>query len=146
MAKTEKVTELDQRVLDILLKNSRLSFRKIAKVLSTSTATVAHSVSKLKRMGVILGFTTNLDYEKLGYNFHVLIEIKIQQGKLFDVEKKVAGTSNVFGVFDHTGSTDTTVIARFKSRRELDEFVKYLQGLEYVERTETRLILNTIKS
>lgn len=146
MAKVEKVTELDQRVLDMLLKNARLSFRKIAKMIGTSTATVAHSVSKLKRMGVIVGFTAMLDYEKLGYNFHVIIEIKIQQGKLFDVEKKVAGASNVFGVFDHTGSTDTTVLARFKSRRELDEFVKYLQGLEYVERTETRLILNTIKS
>lgn len=146
MPKTEKITELDQRVLDILLKNSRLSFRKIAKMIGTSTATVAHSVSKLKRMGVILGFTATLDYEKLGYSFHVIIEIKIQQGKLFDVERKVAGMANVFGVYDHTGSTDTTVLARFKSRRELDEFVKYLQGLEHVERTETKLILNTIKS
>jgi Lrp/AsnC family transcriptional regulator for asnA, asnC and gidA len=51
----------------------------------------------------------------------------------------------VQAVYDVTGDFDALVIAKFRSRRELDSFVKSLQTIEFVERTETNLILNIIK-
>ena len=52
---------------------------------------------------------------------------------------------NVFAVYDITGSSDVIILAKFKNRRAIDLFLKKIQTIEYIERTETNLILNTIK-
>ncbi len=74
-----------------------------------------------------------------------MIEIRISKGKLFDVEKKIAIHPNVFAVYDITGAFDALILARFPTRRQMDNFLKKLQTYDFVERTETKIILNTIK-
>ena len=132
-------------LLDILVDNSRLSLRQIAKKSNVSVATVMHHVKKLEKDGVIKKYSAKLDYEKLGYDVEVMIEIRISKGKLFEVEKRIAVHPNVFAVYDITGAFDAVVLARFPTRRQMDNFLKKLQTYEFVERTETKLILNTIK-
>ncbi|RMF04981.1 Lrp/AsnC family transcriptional regulator, partial [Candidatus Woesearchaeota archaeon] len=58
---------------------------------------------------------------------------------------KIAADPHVTAVYDNTGDFDATVIAKFKNRRGLDSFLKKIQTYDFVERTETRMILNTIK-
>ena len=140
-----KIEEKDRRILNILINNSRLSLRQIAKKADISVATVMNHIRELEKENVIRKYSTSLDYEKLGYDILVMIEIRVSKGKLFEVEKKVASHPNVFAVYDITGPFDSLVLARFKIRRQLDEFIKKLQTYEFVERTETKLILNTIK-
>lgn len=137
---------LDMRILGTLLKDARASYRTVAKKLGTSVATVASRVRHLEKQGIITGYNAVVDYEKLGFLFNVIIEVKVAHGKLFDVEKKIANDPHVFAVLDHTGGTDTTVLARFRDRKSLDEFIKKLQSVKFVERTETKLILNIIKN
>jgi len=71
--------------------------------------------------------------------------MRISKGKLFEVEKKIAMHPNVFAVYDITGAFDCQVIAKFKNRRAMDKFLKLIQTYEFVQRTETILVLNTIK-
>ena len=131
--------------MNILVENARLSLRQIAKKVNLSVATVMNHIKKLEKEGVIKGYTAKLDYEKSGYDIEVMIEIRISKGRLFDVEKKIAASPNVFAIYDITGSYDAVILARFPTRRQMDNFLKKLQTYEFVERTETKLILNTIK-
>lgn len=135
----------DKKILNILVENSRLSLRQIAKKAKVSVATVMHHVKKLEKDGIIKNYTAKLDYEKVGYDVEVIIEIRISKGKLFEVERKIAMHPNVFAVYDITGAFDAVVLARFPTRRQMDNFLKKLQTYDFVERTETKLILNTIK-
>ena len=80
-----------------------------------------------------------------GYDVEVIIEIRISKGKLIEVEKEIANHPNVFAVYDVTGDFDAVILARFPSRRKMDAFIKKLQTYAFVERTNTRMILNTIK-
>ncbi|MBI3036003.1 Lrp/AsnC family transcriptional regulator [Candidatus Woesearchaeota archaeon] len=140
-----QLSETDRKILNILVDNSRLSLRQIAKKASVSVATAMHHTRKLEKDGIIKKYAAKLDYEKVGYDVEVMIEIRISKGKLFDVEKKIAYNPNVFAVYDITGAFDALVLARFPTRRQMDNFLKKLQTYEFVERTETKLILNTIK-
>lgn len=140
-----KLDETDKKILNVLVDNSRLSLRQIAKKADVSVATVMHHIKRLEKEGIIKKFTAKLDYEKTGYDVEVMIEIRISKGRLFDVEKKIAMHPNVFAVYDTTGAFDAVVLARFPTRRQMDNFLKKLQTYEFVERTETKLILNTIK-
>ena len=47
--------------------------------------------------------------------------------------------------FDITGDADMVVIAKFKTRELLSEFIKKISAISNVENTLTHLVLNTIK-
>ncbi|MBS3101433.1 Lrp/AsnC family transcriptional regulator [Candidatus Woesearchaeota archaeon] len=140
-----QLEETDKKILNIIVENSRLSLRQIAKKANVSVATVMHHIKKLEKDGVIKKYTSKLDYEKAGYDIEAVIEIRISKGRLFEVERKIASNPNVFAVYDITGAFDSLVLARFPTRRQMDHFLKKLQTYDFVERTETKLILNTIK-
>jgi len=140
-----KLDELDRNIMNALIEDSRLSYRQIAKKLGVSVATVMHRVNILEKDKVIKRNTSILDYEKLGYDIEVLIDVRIAKGKLMEVEKKIAVDPNVFAVYDTTGDFDAVILARFHNRRKMDAFLKKIQTYDFVERTNTKLVLNTIK-
>jgi DNA-binding Lrp family transcriptional regulator len=140
-----QLEETDKKILGIVVDNSRLSLRQIAKKAEVSVATAMNHIKKLEKEKIIRKYTTKLDYEKIGYDIEVAIEIRISKGKLFEVEKKIAVHPNVFAVYDLTGTFDALILARFPSRRKMDNFLKKIQTYDFVERTETKLILNTFK-
>jgi DNA-binding Lrp family transcriptional regulator len=137
--------QMDKRILSELLADSRQSFRQIARKVGISPGTVLKRIKRLETEGIIRYYTVILDHEKLGYDLAAIIELTISRGKLIDVEKEIAKHRNVLGVYDVTGTTDAMILAKFKTRRELNNFVKKILGIEFVERTNTRVILNTIK-
>tara|TARA_Y100000310_G_scaffold334025_1_gene412808 strand:- start:86 stop:529 length:444 start_codon:yes stop_codon:yes gene_type:complete len=135
----------DVSILNIFLENARLSYREIAKKVKVSVVTVMNRVKKLEKLKVIEGYTVKLDYEKLGYDVQAIISLRISRGKFFEVEEKIATHPNVFIVYDVTGNFDSLIIAKFRSRKGLDKFLKKIQTYDFVERSKTKLILNTIK-
>ena len=146
MGKQEKIEidELDKKILNILLEDARLSYRKIAKMLKVSPATIMNRINHLNK-NIIKKYSVLLDYEKLGYEIEVIIELRISKGKLIEVEKKIATHPNVVAVYDITGDYDAVIIARFKNRRAMDLFLKKIQTYDFVERTFTKFVLHTIK-
>ncbi|MBI2655153.1 Lrp/AsnC family transcriptional regulator [Candidatus Woesearchaeota archaeon] len=140
-----ELDETDKKILNAVIENSRLSLRQIAKKLGVSVATVMHRLNRLEDEKIVKKYTSYLDYEKIGYDVEVIIEIRISKGKLLEVEKRLAVHPNVFGIYDVTGAFDAVVLARFRNRRQMDNFLKKIQTYEFVERTETKLVLKTIK-
>ncbi|MGA1821972.1 MAG: Lrp/AsnC family transcriptional regulator [Thermoplasmatota archaeon] len=136
---------VDRKILNHVKDHGRDSFRQIAKAVSVSPSTAMKRIREMEDSGVIRGYGTILDYDKLGYDIHVIVDVRVAKGKLHQIEKKIARHPAVLTVFDNTGSFDSTVIARFGSRANLDRFLKLLQTYDFVERTETKLILNTVK-
>ncbi len=140
-----KLDDKDRKLIDLLRHDGRLSYRQLAAKAELSVLTVMKRVKALEAGHVITGYHATVDAEKLGLDVHAIIEVKIAKGKLFEVERRVASEPAVYAVFDHTGQFDTTLLARFKGTRDLDRFLKRLQTFDFVERTETKLVLNTIK-
>lgn len=132
-------------VLFSLLENSRLSFRRLAKKINVSTPTVLNKIKKLENEKVIKSYTTILDYEKLGFELQALIDVKISKGDLFEVERAIARHRNVQAIYNISGDLDALIIAKFKKREDLDNFIKKIQVMDFVERTKTRIVLKTIK-
>ncbi|RLI25582.1 MAG: AsnC family transcriptional regulator [Candidatus Hecatellales archaeon] len=137
--------ELDLKILGELLRDGRQSFREIARNLGIATGTVLTRIKNLERQGVIKGYTAILDHEKLGYELTVVVEITVSKGKLLEVDREIAKKPNVCAVYDVTGLTDAIVVAKFKNREELSKFTKSLLSIPHVERTNTHLVLTTIK-
>jgi len=135
----------DERILKNLLVDARLSARQLGLKLGMSTVTILSRIKKLEKEKIIKGYTAVIDHEKLGYTLTAIIEIIAKKDKIVDMEMELAKIENVCGVYDITGSTDTLVIAKFKSRNELSEFVKGIAAIQNIENTITHVVLNTAK-
>jgi DNA-binding Lrp family transcriptional regulator len=140
-----ELNETDIKIVQALLEDARFSSRQIAKNVGVSVGTVLSRIKKMESAGIIRGYSVILDHEKLGYELTVVSEITVSKGKLVEMEKEIAKIPNVCAVYDVTGLTDAFIIAKFKSREELGQFTKRLLALPYIERTNTHVVLTTVK-
>ncbi|MDP7115886.1 MAG: Lrp/AsnC family transcriptional regulator [Candidatus Woesearchaeota archaeon] len=140
-----QIDKYDEQIINELIDNSKTPLRKIATKLKVSFVTVMNRIKRLEKEDIINQYEAKIDYEKLGYGVNALIEIRIAKGKLFELESKIAKNPAVYAVYDTTGEYDTTVFARFKSTRTMDTFLKKIQTFDFVEKTNTKLVLNVIK-
>lgn len=139
------VDETAQKVLEQFLKDSRQSFREVARKIGISSGTVANRVKELEEEGVIKRYTTQLDYEKLGYELTAITEIIVSEGMMMEVGNEISKIMQTIGVYNVTGDSDILVIAKFRSRQDLSDFTKTILKMPYVVRTKTHVVLNTLK-
>ena len=137
--------ETDKRIISEYLKDARISYREVAKRLQLAVGTVLTRTKKLENDGIIKSYSAILDYDKLGYDIIAISEITVSKGKLTDVENAIAKLSPTCAVYDVTGENDVIIISKFRSREEMSNFTKKLLSMSNVERTNSKLVLNTVK-
>ena len=132
-------------ILKHLLIDARQSARQLSHRLGVSTVTILSRIKKLEGENIIQGYSARLNHELLGYDITAIIEIKTNKGKMLEIENEIAKQDNVVAVYDVTGNADMIIIAKFKNRELLSEFVKKISLMTNVENSITHLVLNTIK-
>ncbi len=137
--------DLDRKILHWYLIDARLSYRELAHKLGVSTTTVQSRTAKLEKVGIIRGYSALFDHDKIGFQLTAITEVSVAKGKLLELEKEVAKMPQVLAVYDVTGLTDAMVIAKFRSRDDLSKFTKALLAMPFVERTNTHIVLTTVK-
>jgi len=147
MARRTRTTldALDRKLLTALNEDGRQSYRTLARGLKVSLTTVSARLQRLREQGIVTGFAPVIDASKVGYELAAAVAIRISRGRILQVQRKIASDERVFGVYDVTGDWDSLILARFLDRDDLDRFVKRLAGLEFIERTNTSVILNVVK-
>ncbi len=139
------IDDVDRKILGELMRDCRRSYRSIARRAGISVGTTLNRIRKLEKAGVIKGYSALLDHEKLGYQLTVVAEITVSKGKLVEMEQAIGKLPNTCAVYDVTGLTDALVIAKFHTREELSKFTKNLLSLPFVDRTNTHVVLTTVK-
>lgn len=139
------IDEIDKKILSELLKDSKRSYRELAKAIGVSAATVISRIQRLEQAGVITEYTVMIDFERIGFELTAVTELTVSRGKLIETQEEIAKLPYVCAVYDVTGEIDSIVVAKFKNRKELSEFPKDLLSMPFVERTNTHLVLNTVK-
>jgi len=140
------IDDLEIKIVRALNRNSRKSFREIAKEVGSSAPAVINKIKRLEELGAIKGYIPILDPEYFGYTLMAVIAIRISHGKLIETQEKIAEDPHVFAIYDVTGEWDSIVIARFKGREDLNNFVKSVLAQKYVDRTFTNIVLNVVKN
>ncbi len=141
----ENMDDLDEDILRSLNENARRSFREIARELDVSLSTVSNRVHRMEEKGVIKGYGPIVNAQEVGFDLEAVVCVRISKGKLIETQKKIAEDNRVFAVYDVTGDWDSVIVARFQDRDDLDRFIKNVLTMQYIERSNTQVVLNTVK-
>lgn len=141
-----EIDELDKKIINKLLDDGRMSFRKIAEAVDSTPATVINRVERLEEEDVITGYGANVDYRQLGYEGIAAIEVVIEGEYMKIVEGELAEHNNVVSVYSISGDTDILAIVKFEDRDELTGFIKdELLASDKVEKTITHMMFDVFK-
>jgi DNA-binding Lrp family transcriptional regulator len=139
------IDELERKIVRAMNQNARKSFREIAKEVGTSATAVINKVKRLESAGVIKGYIPIVSGEHFGLDFVAIIALRISKGKLLEMQQKISEDPRVTAVYDITGEWDSLVIGAFKGRDDLNDFIKGVLSLPFVDRTVTHIVLNVVK-
>ncbi len=139
------IDETDRKIIQVLQEDGRASLRKISEIVGVALGTVSNRVNRLEDTGIITGYSVRLDPEKIGWKLNVVIGLRIQKGRLIEIQEKISGDHRVSGVYDVTGDYDSMIIARARDRDDLDDLIKNVMSIDGIERSLTQLVLNTVK-
>jgi len=137
--------KLDSNIIKSLNNNGRKSLRNISKELKVSLSTISNRIKRLEHEGIIERYIPVINPEKAGLDLTAVINLKIEHGKLIETQKRISKDSRISAIYDITGDWDSLIIAHFKDRKDLNNFIKKVLSMEYVERTNTQVALNIVK-
>ena len=137
-----KLDEIDYKVLDLLIDNSRIPYTDIAKKLLISAGTVHVRIKKMEDAGIISGSSLKLDYKKLGYTFIAYIGIFLEKTHLTnEVLEKLNSIPFVTVAHITTGRFNIYCKIRSKNTNHAKEIICMIDDIDGVSRTETMISL-----
>jgi Lrp/AsnC family leucine-responsive transcriptional regulator len=117
------IDEMDQRILNILQRDARLSFRNIARQLKVSDATVRSRVARMEQNKVIKRFTALVNPEETGMDVVALIQLEVDSQVLTKVNTDLRAVEEVKLVMETGDRPNMVVFAIFPTREELNAFL-----------------------
>lgn len=130
--------ELDSRIIDELKQNSRISNVAIAGRLKVSEGMVRQRISRMKRDGIITGFTIRTSSRGLKAMIDINTDINVHSTKIAGAIMKIDGLQSVFEV---SGDTDIVAVIDVSNTAELNVAIEAIRAMNNVVSTRTRLIL-----
>ncbi len=76
-----KIDKVDQKILNALIENSRISNTDLARLVGLSAPSVNERIKRMEEAGVINGFTISVNPEAIGLPLSVWLRIKPVPGK-----------------------------------------------------------------
>ncbi len=137
--------EIDRKLIEELMNNSRASMRQLATKLDVALGTIRNRLERLEQDGVIKGYNVILDPAKVGWEMTVIVGLRITKGRMIEVQKRIAEDPRVFLVYDVTGDYDSFVIAKVQDTDDLNDLTKGVLTSKGIERSLTHVVLNTVK-
>jgi len=138
----QKIDDVDRKILDILVDNTRTPFTEIAKRLLVSAGTVHVRVKKLEDSGIIKGSSLNLDYNLLGYNFiayiGVLADRSGQTYEILDALKKIPYCTVAHLM---TGKYNVICKIRAKDTKHAKDIIMEIEKIPGIQRLESMISL-----
>jgi regulatory protein asnC len=135
-----QLDEIDKKILDFLVENTRTPFTEIANQMGISAGTVHVRVKKMEDAGIILGSSLVINYKKLNYNFTTYVGILLSKSnKTQEVLKILEGIPNVTELSVTSGKYNIFCKIRAKNTDDAKRIIYQINDIEEVMRTESMI-------
>ena len=138
-----KLDKVDIKILEILQKDGRASFRDIAKKVGITTPTVSNKVGMYEQMGILKGFGAQIDTDALG-EISILLSIKCKPSDVSMLSEKLKDIEDVREVYLIGGSWIHAKVT-LTNTTHLNEFIVALTKWEEILDYDYKAIVETVK-
>ena len=143
MAKNYEIDNIDLKILEILMKDSKKPFTEVAKKVNVSQGTVHVRMNKMEEAEIVEKNTLKINYAKLGYDITAFIGIYLEKSALYDqVLTKLKEIPEITNIHYTTGNYSMFIKIHCKDTNHLKIVLHdKMQQVEGIDRTETMISL-----
>ncbi|HCH27827.1 MULTISPECIES: Lrp/AsnC family transcriptional regulator [Psychrobacter] len=146
-----EIDETDRALLRLLQTQARMSITELAEQVNLSATPCARRIKRLEDTGIITGYHTQTDAQKLGYPLAVFIAISMDRhtAERFEIfESKIQSFDEVVSCSIVTGRTEDYLIkVRVRDMAHYEEFLLHrLNRIEGVAQVHTSFELREVFS
>ncbi|WP_456421623.1 Lrp/AsnC family transcriptional regulator [Thermococcus sp.] len=144
---SDKITAIDIRILKLLAKNARLTYKELAELLGTTRQRISRRMNRLEQNGVVLKYTVIPNYDALGY-IHVILGVTVKPDvDLDEIVENLKKDENVKIIQRSLGSHNLVLhIIGPKDMRKLEKIItevtKKIPGIDHLDIT---FVTETVK-
>lgn len=121
--------------------NSRVSLKEMSAACYISSPAIAARISKMEDSGIITGYHTQLNREKLNYHVKAFIMVQLEPDQKKDFYPFVQAVPNVIECNCITGDYSEVMEVIFPSTGDLDNFINEIQSK--FGKTSTQIVFST---
>lgn len=138
--------ELDQKIVNLLIRNARMSYSEIGQQVGISRVAVKMRVQALEQKGVIEEYTTIVNPQKISGAVSCYFEIETKPDTLADVAEILEKNDTITQIYRVTGKSRLHVHAVASSNEEMEELIAHtMDRLPGVLECTCNMILSRIK-
>ncbi len=120
-----KIDNINKKILFLLQKDARITYKEIASELNRSETTIRDRIKALERVGIIQGYTALIDKTALGLNFFAIILGNPKSTTELDkITERIKKVKNVLRVYQISGDKRLAIFMVATSYKELKETIK----------------------
>lgn len=134
-----RIDKIDMQIIDALTENGRMSFRRIAQQIGTTTGTIARRYERLKENNFI---KVSIQINPLELGFQSILEISIaltDQSVINEIVDELSKTSGITYLVKISGNYDLEVVALVKDCKNMIDIDNRIAKIPNIKRTESRL-------
>lgn len=139
------IDSLDVDILCVLRENSRTSNAEIARILGTSEATIRRRIKGMMDKGIIVGFSTYINYSLIENPVKAYIHLKVRTERMETVVERISSHDMLLALYRVTGEYDLLCVTLFNSMDGLHEFIDYFLGIDGIIETNTQIVMKAHK-
>ncbi|MGE5187978.1 MAG: Lrp/AsnC family transcriptional regulator [Betaproteobacteria bacterium] len=137
-----ELTAIDVQIIKELLKDGRKSFSSIAQECKTSKDIIWKHYKELKKAGVIVGASIQMDCRKLGYSGVATISISLETQNMAATFERLKNTLGL-GIFRYYNTSNTlTVLSILKDLSDLQHAKEIISKQNKINEIRTNLWLD----
>ena len=120
-----KIDNINKKILYLLQKDARMTYKEIAKELKRSETTIRDRIRAMEEEGIIQGYTALIDKTALGLNFFAMILANPNSlSNLDEITERIKNVKNVLRVYQISGEYKIAIFMVAASFKELKENFK----------------------
>ena len=141
------ISQTDRRIIAVLARNGRRSYREIGRELDISEGTVRQRVARLMELDLIR-ITVVGNLITLGFEVVAMVQIRVEPGHVDSVAEQLTSYPNVRFVATSFGATDIVIQTLHHDIQGLHDFVnnELPRAAPSITRIETLQLSNVLKS
>ena len=141
------IDDIDLKILDLLLKDGRISHTAIGKETELSGPSVYARVQRMEREGIIRGYTALLAPEKVGRGLAAFVRVRTQTPGYDDevFERFIREEEQIVECHDVDGDDCYILKVRTSSTQSLQKLLETIRSFPGITRTVTTIALETLK-
>ena len=115
--------ELDQKIVDLLIQNARMSYSEIGQQVGISRVAVKMRVQALEQKGIIEEYTTIINPQKISGAVSCYFEIETTPESLMEVARRLKENETVTQIYRVTGKSKLHVHGVASSNEEMERLM-----------------------